>query len=67
MKKYLVLNLLIVAVTFSFFYFKLDSNSTITAEDFRQYKIQKKKEKSKLKYDQPDKAMLWTITKSLSK
>lgn len=59
MKKYLVLNLLIVAVTFSFFYFKTDSGNTITAEDFRQYRIQKKKEKSKLKYDQPDKAMLW--------
>lgn len=59
MKNYMVLNLFIALITFSFLYFSADSVQTFTAEDFRNFRIQKKKEKSKLKYDQPDKAMLW--------
>ena len=59
MKKYMVLNLFIALITFSFLYFSADSVQTFTAEDFRNFRIQKKKERSKLKYDQPDKAMLW--------
>ena len=59
MRKYLVLNLFIAAFVFGFYYFTNDFVQTYTLEDFRNFRIEKKKEKSKLKYDQPDKAMLW--------
>lgn len=59
MKKYLALNLFIAAFIFGFIYFTTDVVQTYTLEDFVNYRIEKKKEKSKLKYDQPDKAMLW--------
>ncbi len=59
MKKYLALNLFIAAFIFGFYYFTNDFVQTYTLEDFRNFRIEKKKEKSKLKYDQPDKAMLW--------
>jgi photosystem II stability/assembly factor-like uncharacterized protein len=59
MKKYLALNLFIAALVFGFIYFTTDFVQTYTLEDFRNFRIEKKKEKSKLKYDQPDKAMLW--------
>ncbi len=47
------------AFAFGFFYFNVDNIKTFTMEDFRNYKIEKKKAESKLKNDQPDKAMLW--------
>ena len=59
MKKYLALNLFIAASILGFSYFNTDYVKTYTLEDFRNFRIEKKKEKSKLKYDQPDKAMLW--------
>ena len=59
MKKFLALNLFIAALTFSFIYFNTDNVKTFTAEDFRNYRIEKKKAKSKAKYDKPDEAMLW--------
>ncbi len=59
MKKYLALNLFIAAFIFGFIYFTTDVVQTYTLEDFVNFRIEKKKEKSKLKYDQPDKAMLW--------
>jgi len=59
MKKYLALNLFIAASVFGFIYFTTDFVKTYTLQDFRNFRIEKKKEKSKLKYDQPDKAMLW--------
>lgn len=59
MKKYLALNLFIAAFIFGFIYFTNDVVQTYTLEDFEKIRIEKKKEKSKLKYDQPDKAMLW--------
>ena len=59
MKKYLVLNLFIAASVLGFFYFNSNTVKTFTMEDFINYKIEKKKAKSNLKYDQPDKAMQW--------
>lgn len=59
MKKYLALFTFIVASILGFSYFNTDYIKTYTLEDFKNFRIEKKKEKSKLKYDQPDKAMLW--------
>lgn len=59
MKKYLALSVFISAFVFGFMYFQTDSIKVFTLEDFRNYKIEKKKEKTNLKYDKPDEAMLW--------
>lgn len=59
MKKYISFVLLIISFVFGFKYFTTDTQKTFTLEDFRNYKIEKKKEKANLKYDKPDEAMLW--------
>ena len=59
MKKYLALFTFVVASILGFSYFNTQYIKTYTLEDFKNFRIEKKKEKSKLKYDQPDKAMLW--------
>ena len=59
MKKILALSVFMSAFIFGFLYFNVDTVKTFTAEDFRNYRIEKKKAKSNLKYDKPDEAMLW--------
>ena len=59
MKKYLTLSVFISAFLLGFIYFQGDTVEVFTMEDFTNFKIEKKKEKSKLKYDQPDEAMRW--------
>lgn len=59
MKKYLLLSLFIGSVLFGFLSFKSDQPQTFTMKDFENFRIEKKKAKAHLKYDQPDKALLW--------
>ncbi len=59
MKKLLTFSLLIASFILGFFYFTFDNVTTFTQEDFRNFRIEKKKANSKLKNDQPDKALLW--------
>jgi photosystem II stability/assembly factor-like uncharacterized protein len=59
MKRYLVLTLFIIVSASTFFYFTSDTAKTFTMEDFEKFRIERKTAKSKLKYDQPDKAMVW--------
>lgn len=59
MKKYMLLNLLIGLITFSFIYISNDDVKTFTMNDFLNFKIQQKKQRANLKNDRPDKAMLW--------
>ncbi len=57
MKKYLFIAMFIAAFMVSVIYLTKNSPQTSTIEDFRKFEIEK--ENSKLKYDQPDKALLW--------
>ena len=59
MKKYVALSVFMSALVFGFLFFKVDTVKTFTMEDFRNYKIEKKKANANLKNDQPDKALLW--------
>lgn len=59
MKKYVALSVFMSALVFGFLFFKVDTVKTFTMEDFRNYKIEKKKASANLKNDQPDKALLW--------
>ena len=59
MKKLLTFSLLFASFILGFFYFTFDNVTTFTQEDFRNFRIEKKKANSKLKNDQPDKALLW--------
>ena len=59
MKKYMALCVFISAFVLGFLHFNAPAVKILTAEDFRKFKIEEEKEESKLKNDQPDKALLW--------
>ncbi|QQS35896.1 MAG: T9SS type A sorting domain-containing protein [Ignavibacteriales bacterium] len=58
MKKNLLLYFLFVGLLSGFFYLQTGEHE-FTSEDFQQHRIEKKKARLNLKYDQPDKAMKW--------
>lgn len=59
MKRYTTLGVFIVSAFLGFIFLSSNFIETYTMKDFENFRVERKKAKSKLKYDQPDKALLW--------